>query len=155
MGWELPASWTRLAEAVALSNRAGWLRVVAGTLWSWKPLNVGVDVRGLRVGLRNQAHQRPRQGGRAVSPDEQRELWRRRAGWLAQLGLAEGDAPPVEIIEEVANAVLVLVDEVEQLARQRDEARAWARGYEHGMFVGVDTDAPPAWLTAPLELNDE
>ena len=41
-----------------------------------------------------------------------------------------------------------------ELLEQLAEARAWARGYEHGMFVGIDTDAPPAWLTAPLELDD-
>ena len=61
-----------------------------------------------------------------VSTDEQRQRWRRRATWLAHLGLAEDEPVPVEIVEEAANAVLRLVDEV-------DEARAWARGYEHGV----------------------
>ncbi|MGN6131234.1 MAG: hypothetical protein ACTHOK_12930, partial [Nocardioidaceae bacterium] len=36
-----------------------------------------------------------------------------------------------------------------ELQRQVDEARAWARGYEHRLFW-LDTSNPPQWLTAPL-----
>ena len=44
--------------------------------------------------------------------------------------------------------------ELERLRAERDEARAWARGFEHGLFT-VDTDHPPAWLTAPLDLHGD
>lgn len=44
-----------------------------------------------------------------------------------------------------------LVSELSDLSIQLDEARAWARGYETGMFT-VDTDNPPGWLTAPSSL---
>jgi len=59
-------------------------------------------------------------GGAATPPPtsslvEQRAHWRRRAGWLADLGLAPGDDVPVDIIEEVANAALTLLDENERL----------------------------------------
>lgn len=43
---------------------------------------------------------------------------------------------------------------VRELVAQREEARAWARGYEHGLFT-VDTDEPPGWLTAQLGLDDD
>lgn len=38
----------------------------------------------------------------------------------------------------------------DQLRAALLEARAWARGYETGLFA-VDTNNPPAWLIAPLE----
>lgn len=49
------------------------------------------------------------------SPAELRSHWRKRAGWLAQLGLSPTDDAPVEIIQEVANAALILLDENERL----------------------------------------
>lgn len=45
------------------------------------------------------------------------------------------------------------LEALHHLTRERDEARAWARGYEHGMFT-VDTDEPPAWLTKRLADED-
>ena len=38
---------------------------------------------------------------------------------------------------------------VRTLQSQVAEARAWARGFEHGYLANVDTDTPPEWLTAP------
>lgn len=59
---------------------------------------------------------------------------------------------------------MVLADRAETLAhwlaathaleRQVAEARAFARGYEHGLFEDVDTDALPAWLSAPLSTDN-
>ena len=46
---------------------------------------------------------------------EQRSSWRQRAVWLAQLGLSPVEETPVEIVEEVANAALILLDENERL----------------------------------------
>ena len=86
---------------------------------------------------------------------EQRAQWRQRAEWLAELGLAAGEPAPVEVIEEVANAALTLLDEVDRLEAQLTEARAYARGFEHGRFSGLDTGHPPEWLTAPLELDED
>ena len=56
-----------------------------------------------------------------------------------------------ELRRELANREL----QVGWLTGDRDEARAWARGYEHGMFGrGVDTDDPPEWLTSPLTFDE-
>lgn len=65
------------------------------------------------------------------------------------------------MLHELAGAVVA--DRAETLAhglealsaleQQVEEARRWARGYEHGMFVNVDTDQPPKWLTTPLETD--
>lgn len=52
------------------------------------------------------------------SPAELRSDWRQRAGWLAQVGLSPTDDAPVKIVEEVANAALILLDENE---RPRDD----------------------------------
>lgn len=88
-----------------------------------------------------------------MSSPEQRREWRQIGRFVSQLGLAEGEPLPVAQVEELANAVPVLLDEVQQRETERDEARAWARGYEHRIFL-FDTSHPPDWLTAPLEAND-
>lgn len=41
-----------------------------------------------------------------------------------------------------------------ELRKQVGEARAWARGYEHRLFL-FDTSHPPQWLTAPLQADWE
>lgn len=53
--------------------------------------------------------------------------WRTRAAWVAQLGLSEGEAAPVEIIEEVANATLSLLDEVALATAENDRLRRQLR----------------------------
>lgn len=52
-----------------------------------------------------------------MGTDEQRIRWRRRATWVNQLGLAEGETVPREAAEELAEAVLVLLAELEQQER--------------------------------------
>lgn len=52
-----------------------------------------------------------------MSTAEQRARWRRRATWIDQLGLAEGESVPSEVAEELAEAVLVLLAELEQRER--------------------------------------
>lgn len=47
--------------------------------------------------------------------------------------------------ENLEAQVARLSHELEQALRERDEARAWARGYESGMFL-FDTTDPPEWL---------
>lgn len=57
-----------------------------------------------------------------MSTEQERALWRRRAAWLTQLGLDEGEYAPVEVLQEVAEATLRLLDEVDRLERERAEA---------------------------------
>ena len=52
-----------------------------------------------------------------MSTAEQRPRWRRRATWVDQLGLAEGESVPHDVAQELAEAVLVLLAQVEQLER--------------------------------------
>jgi hypothetical protein len=52
---------------------------------------------------------------RRGSSTEQRRRWRQRATWLSQLGLAPEDDVPVEAVEEVADAVVALLDELERV----------------------------------------
>ena len=59
--------------------------------------------------------------GNGMSTTEQRTRWRRRATWVSQLGLAEGEAVPSDIAGELAEAVLVLMAELEQ--REQADAR--------------------------------
>lgn len=61
-----------------------------------------------------------------MSTPEQREDWRRRANWLSQAGLAPSEGAPVEVAEELANAVLKLLDEVQRLERTNLDLRAIA-----------------------------
>lgn len=186
-----------------------------------------------------------------VTSAAQRAKWERQARWLAELGLAEGEPAPVDVVEEVANATLSMLAEVErlservallsqavsehrprvatdltfvrlsaggavsttmphwdgdhapvvgervlvsdggpfmeaavtavegdilqlqvtlrnvdttnapdpqsemeQLRKDLAEARAFARGYEHGLFAGVHVENLPGWLTAPLTLDE-
>lgn len=56
-----------------------------------------------------------------MSTLEQRSRWRQRATWLTQLGLAEGEPTPDGIAEELADAVLVLLAEVQQRELDRSE----------------------------------
>ncbi|WP_416957822.1 hypothetical protein ACNKF0_09515 [Nocardioides sp. T5] len=95
-----------------------------------------------------------------ASTTAQRELWRRRAVWLSQLGLAPGEAAPVEVLEEVADAVLLLLAEVQRLELERAEARAWAWGDYHreldygwvsvaGNRYTGEPDELPGWLADP------
>lgn len=91
--------------------------------------------------------------------DEQHARWRQRAAWLSQLGLADGDPTPVAAVEEVADAVLDLLDEVARLQLEVAQARAWAWAGRHGhleyAWVSVvpgqaydgEPDQLPAWLT--------
>lgn len=58
---------------------------------------------------------------------------------LGEEGLVPGG------VSDLARGVLALCDDLA-------EARSWSRGYEHGDFE-VDTEHPPTWLTAPLELD--
>lgn len=60
---------------------------------------------------------------RQSSSPEQRRRWRRRAMWLNQLGLAPEDDVPVGAVEEVADAVVALLDEIEQLERMLVDPR--------------------------------
>jgi len=50
-----------------------------------------------------------------------------------------------------SNEVEALRAELERLRAERDEARAWARGFEHGLFL-FTTDEKPHWLAAPITL---
>lgn len=69
------------------------------------------------------------EGVRRESPLEQRRRWRQRAMWLSQLGLAPEDGVPVEAVEEVADAVVALLDEIEQVElRLADSRTAPAQG---------------------------
>jgi hypothetical protein len=97
-------------------------------------------------------------GGLSVAA--RRDLLRRRATWLTQLGLSGDDPVPLAAIEGVPDAALGLLVEVERLERQRAEARAWAG--HHGMlewdWVGVagnvyagELDELPGWLASSVE----
>lgn len=69
---------------------------------------------------------------RAMTTPKQRARWHRRATWLSQLGLDLDDPVPVQPVEDVAEAVLALLEEVQRLEGQLREARrigAWL--YEH------------------------
>jgi len=52
-----------------------------------------------------------------------------------------------------------LEERIERLTRERDEARAWARGYASGMFLFEGTpysvDDPPHWLIDRFDENGE
>lgn len=95
----------------------------------------------------------------ASTPAEQRDRWRQRASWLSQLGLTAGDPVPVDAVEEVAGAVLALLEKVRRLELDRAEARAWAWSGSHGElsydWVSLvrtydgDPDQVPAWLADP------
>lgn len=70
-----------------------------------------------------------------MSTGEQRTLWRQRATWLGQAGLADDEGAPVQVAEELAAAVLTLLDEVQHLEEalrlERATAprnRRWPRG---------------------------
>lgn len=54
-----------------------------------------------------------------MSTAEQRTRWRRRATWVNQLGLADGESVPHDVAEELAEAVLVLLAELEHGERAR------------------------------------
>jgi hypothetical protein len=91
--------------------------------------------------------------------DEQHVHWLQRAAWLSQLGLADGDPTPVSAVEEVADGVLALLDEVGRLQLEVAQARAWAWSGQHGYlehaWVSVvpgqtydgEPDQLPEWLT--------
>jgi len=90
----------------------------------------------------------------------QRARWWQRATWLTQLGLASEDPAPVDAVEEVADAVLVLLQDVRRLELERAEPRAWAWSHLHGELMyewvsvaGRDYDGDPgqlpAWLVDP------
>ncbi len=68
---------------------------------------------------------------------------------VAELVPAGGEGVPVESVEELADAVLALLDEVAQV----DEVRAWARwAYSADGEVGgfrMPAKEVPAWLTEP------
>ena len=65
-----------------------------------------------------------------MSSPGQRARWERKARWLAELGLAEGESAAVEVIEDVASAALSLLDEVGRLeARLAWLSRAVAEGW--------------------------
>jgi hypothetical protein len=85
----------------------------------------------------------------------QRQQWRQLARFVSQLGLAPGEELPVEQVEELANAVLLLLDEEQQV----DEARAWARwAYSAAGEVGgfrMPAAEVPAWLSQDEPVNDQ
>jgi hypothetical protein len=69
-----------------------------------------------------------------MSTTEQRALWRQRATWLTQAGLAEEEGAPVAVAEELAGAVHALLDEVQALEQDlrveratRPRSRGWPR----------------------------
>lgn len=69
-----------------------------------------------------------------MSTTEQRVSWRQRATWLSQAGLAEEEGAPVEVAEDLAAAVLTLLDEVQALEQNlkveratRPRSRGWPR----------------------------
>jgi hypothetical protein len=91
---------------------------------------------------------------------ERHERWRQRARWLTQLGLTADEPAPVDAVEEVAGAVLTLLDEVQRLQLEVAEARAWAWGDYHrelhydwvsvaGNVYTGEPDELPAWLADP------
>lgn len=53
----------------------------------------------------------------SMSTPEQRARWQQRALWVTQLGLAEDDPVPVEAVEDLAAAVLTLLEELAVTAR--------------------------------------
>lgn len=55
------------------------------------------------------------------STQEERDRWRQRAMWLSQLGLTAEDPTPVAAVEEIADAVLTLLAEVQRLELERAE----------------------------------
>jgi hypothetical protein len=97
-------------------------------------------------------------GSTGSSTSEQREQWRQRATWLSQLGLSTEESAPVEAVEEVADAVLALLGEVQRLELERAEARAWAWSDYHqelhydwvsvvpGTTYTGEVDELPDWL---------
>lgn len=76
-----------------------------------------------------------------MSSREQREKWRQLGLFVSQLGLAEGEPAPVQAIEDLANAVLALDDELA-------EARRWARSCYDAMSTGtgLEVSRVPTWM---------
>lgn len=84
-----------------------------------------------------------------MSTPQQRAQWHRRATWLTQLSLAPNDPTPIDAVEDVADAVLALLDEVASLEEDRLEARrigTWL--YDHSpairRYLGDTSEWP--WL---------
>lgn len=88
---------------------------------------------------------------RTMTSHEQRAHWHQKATWLSQLGLSPGETTPIDVVEEVAQATLVLLEEVRRLEDERDEARrigTWLYNRSPGirLYLGDASEWP--WLTA-------
>jgi hypothetical protein len=91
----------------------------------------------------------------AMSTPAQRAHWRRRATWLTQLGLADDEPSPVETVEEVGQALLHFLEEIERLEDELRESRrigVWL--YDHlspgaRILLGDVSEWP--WLVAKTE----
>lgn len=85
-----------------------------------------------------------------MSTPAERARWRQRAVWLTQLGLDRDEAAPADVAEELGDAALALLAEVERLEEQVLEARrigAWLYGHlDPGarIFLGDVSEWP--WL---------
>lgn len=135
------------------------LRDEGGDLWDAEVVDREDTSRGL--GHKYRLRIQPTVVAAEESVSASRDLLRRRATWLTQLGLS-GDVPvPVEAIKGVACGALALLAQVERLERERAEARAWAWANHHGVleyaWVSVagneysgDADELPAWLTTSV-----
>lgn len=135
------------------------LRDEGGDLWDAEVVDREDTARG--VGHKYRLRIQPAGAAAKQSDASSRDLLRRRATWLTQLGLTGNDPVPVEAIEGVAHGALTLLAQVERLERERAEARAWAWADHHGEleydWVSIagneytgDAEELPAWLTTSV-----
>lgn len=86
-----------------------------------------------------------------MTSHEDRARWHRQAIWITQLGLSTDETAPAELAEELARAVLALLDDVANLEGDRNEARrigTWLYDRSPGvrLYLGDTSEWP--WLTA-------
>ncbi|GAA1478989.1 hypothetical protein GCM10009623_34350 [Nocardioides aestuarii] len=60
-----------------------------------------------------------------MSSEEERRRWRERALFVTHLGLTEDDAVPFEAVEDLAAAVLMLLDEVVDAENSSISKESW------------------------------
>lgn len=93
-----------------------------------------------------------------MTSDEDRARWHRQAIWITQLGLSTDETAPAELADELAKAVLALLDEVANLENDRYEARrigTWLYDHSPGVRLYLGNTSEWPWLTADPARNGD